>query len=116
MSSLKELLTIEQARRGLTDQECADEIGTIQQTYNSWKRGTQPRANAHPSIARFLRMKVNKLRLMLAEEAESEPESQQVRLENIGDSVTVTRPGGAMVRVTFIDGGLSVTVPTKRGK
>lgn len=54
MSKLSELLANEQARRGITDYKAAQEIGVSQQTYSTWKHGSEPRPNKFAALAEWL--------------------------------------------------------------
>ena len=106
--TLADLLMKEQARRGMTDRECAAEIGAKQQTYSAWKMGRKPRANTHQAIARFLRMKVNKLRMALADIPEPSTEMREIKLDAAGDSVLVTRRGGGALVISSSETGFEI--------
>lgn len=112
-TKLSELLIAEQTRRGWTDRECAAEIGTMQQTYNSWKNGRKPRAETHQSIARFLRMKVNKLRTEIAD-APPMPVMREIKLEAVGDRILITRRGGGAIVVESGRGGFIIETAPKQ--
>ena len=56
MSKLSEMLANEQARRGITDYRAAAEIGVSQQTYSTWKHGSEPRPNKYAALAEWLGM------------------------------------------------------------
>lgn len=109
IETLADMLKREQARRGLTDRQAAADVGAKQQTYNSWKRGTEPRPEYHTGIARFLRMKVGKLRIMLAEiKAPIEENREEVKLGAPGSSVLITRRGGGAVVVRSTETGFEI--------
>lgn len=114
--TLGEMLRREQVRRGFTDVQCADEMGVNQQTYSTWKRDKSlPRPPSHQVVARFLRMKVNKLRAVMAESQAPVVTAHEIRLEADGDSILITRRGGGSLLVTQdADGFHIATAPRQK--
>lgn len=68
MSRLSQMLVHEQRSRGLTERAAAEEIGCLQQTFGSWKRGTIPRPHVFDALANWLRISPDMM-AELAEEA-----------------------------------------------
>lgn len=70
--------------------------------------GRKPRANTHRAIARFLRMKVNKLRIILADIPEPSTEMREIKLGAPGDSILVTRRGGGALVIFSSETGFEI--------
>lgn len=111
--TLADRLKQEQQRRGLTDRQVAEEIGASQQTYSTWKSGRTPRAGSHQAIARFLRMKVGKMRTLAAAKP-AVATQDEFKLDAIGDSILITRRGGGAVLIENDETGFRITTNPRR--
>ncbi|MEV4606150.1 hypothetical protein MRBLMR1_001090 [Neorhizobium sp. LMR1-1-1.1] len=66
-SRLSQLIINEQKSRGLTERECAVELGVLQQTYSTWKAGRIPREKVWPALSKFLNVPEDTLKELIDE-------------------------------------------------